>query len=230
MGVNMARIRVNPEELRTIARQWSSVLDELNSTHSSLLREWARLDAESFDVLNRARIESMFDDVLNQLLALYTKTEQLALDLERAAQEFENADQQGVASLNKNFSGTSLMTEASYLSYSAYSPNASYWGGDSPLTNVCWVGTPQIFGTKQATPEDVKEIGKHVEGGLGEILAELAHVAFMGLEMSAGHMPVLIFLDKDGNPLGIKQMNSLLGGNFMSQWMMMPGAGQTLSA
>ena len=98
------KIRVDPEQLQTIAEKFWAALSEIDEVGNMISRADNQLDVGSFEGSTRAHFESNIGTATTKLRSLQTETSDLAQFLESAAQRFADADNEDLQSISNLFS------------------------------------------------------------------------------------------------------------------------------
>lgn len=97
----MTRIRVYPDHLREVARQFSATAGALRSLHGRLSGAWGRLNTGGWEGRHRGQVEPQWWQARTRLNALTEQTAALSRFLYDRAARFEEADHAGVASVGR---------------------------------------------------------------------------------------------------------------------------------
>ena len=97
----MTRIRVNPDDLREIARQFSQTADALYRLYEHLSAVWERLNADGWERAHRGLVEPQWWRARSRLNDLADQADELAGFLIERAARFEEADHIGVSAVEQ---------------------------------------------------------------------------------------------------------------------------------
>ena len=204
----MARIRVIPEKLRSMRKHWGNASADLERVHKNLKRAKRMVGRQDLRSVKKLNLHNRMERSVSKARKLASQADDLCYRLEKIAARFEEADYPRKSNIdyprfNQLVINQSILTSKDKLSdfrLVAFGNQCL----DPEVTNqpeISWVSARTINIHQNLTEKDIEELKGHFGEDLLEIGESMLHGGFTILEMAAGHVPVIIFFDSNGEPL-----------------------------
>jgi hypothetical protein len=216
-GEPLTRIRVTPDNLRSLRKHWGNAAGDLERIHKNLKRAKRMVSRQDLRSVRKLNLHNRMERSITKARRLASQADDLCYRLEKIAARFEEADYPRKSSIdyprfldyNQNQSfllEKDLLENIPLVAFGSQCLDPAI----SPQSELSWVTAPTITSYENLNEKDIEELNQHFGEDLLEIGESLLHGGFTILEIMAhksgqipsiGHAPVIIFFDSNGEPL-----------------------------